>query len=88
MVTLKAISRTLFVAGTGVALAFGFATAASGSRIPDLPPGEPTLECQEAGGWASCSSQSACAYACRYYGFPSTMPGSCNVATRCCTCGS
>jgi hypothetical protein len=88
MVTLDAISRALFVAATGVALTFGVTSVAAGSRIPDVPPGEPTLECMEAGGVASCSSPAACAYACRYYGYPSTMPGTCNIATRCCTCGA
>lgn len=87
MITFNAISRAVFVAGTSLALAFGAATAVAAERIPDIPPSEPTLECQEAGGWASCSSQAACAYACRYYGFPSGI-SSCNVATRCCTCGS
>ncbi|HEX6912143.1 MAG TPA: hypothetical protein VF142_17200 [Longimicrobium sp.] len=88
MVTLNAISRTVFVAATGLALAFGVSTAAAGERIPEVPPAEPTLECMEAGGVASCSTQAACAYACRYYGYPSTMPGTCNLATRCCTCGA
>ena len=87
MRTLNAISRAVLVAGTGVALTFGVTTAALGARIPDVPPGEPTLECMEAGGVASCSTQAACAYACRYYGYPSTMPGTCNISTRCCTCG-
>ncbi|HEY0020678.1 MAG TPA: hypothetical protein VGC13_30545 [Longimicrobium sp.] len=87
MVTLHAISRTVFVVGTGLALTFGFTTAAAGARIPNTPPAEPTLECQESGGWASCGTQAACAYACRYYGFPSGI-SACNVSTRCCYCGS
>lgn len=87
MATWNAISRTLLVAGTSVALAFGLTTAAAGASIPETPPGEPTLECMEAGGIASCSTQPACAYACRYYGYPSGI-SSCNLSTRCCTCGS
>lgn len=85
---LNAISRTVFVAGTGLALTFGVSSAAASARIPDIPPGEPTLECMESGGVASCSSPAACAYACRYYGYPTGIPSSCNVATRCCYCGS
>lgn len=86
MVTLRAISSTVFMAGTSLVLAFGVATAAAGSPVPAVPPEEPSLECMESGGIASCSSQPACAYACRYYGYPSAG-SSCNLATRCCTCG-
>ncbi len=84
---LDSISRAVFVAGTGLALTFGVTTAALGARIPSVPPGEPTIECMEVGGVASCSTQSACAYACNYYGYPQGI-SSCNLSTRCCTCGS
>ena len=87
MGTLNAISKAVFVAATAGALAFGLTTAAHGERIPGPPPGEPTLECMESGGVASCTSQAACAYACRYYGYPSGIEW-CDLSTRCCHCGS
>jgi hypothetical protein len=76
MRTMAALSKTLFAGLTGLALAFGASTALAG---------EPTLECLESGGQASCVTQPSCAYECRQLGYPSGF-SQCNLATGCCYC--
>lgn len=72
----NSLSKTLFATATGLALVFGVSSAALG---------EPTLECMESGGQASCVSQPSCAFECRSLGYPSGF-SQCNLATGCCYC--
>jgi hypothetical protein len=75
MITLMAMSKSIFAAATGLSLAFG-ATAAMG---------EPTIECMEAGGVASCISPASCESSCRALGYPQ-WNSRCDVSMRCCYC--
>lgn len=76
MMTRNAISKSVFATATAIALAFGISTAAIG---------EPTLECMESGGVASCVSQPSCAFECRQLGYPPNN-SNCNLSTNCCYC--
>lgn len=76
MRTINSVSKLLFGAATSVALVFGVSSAAVG---------EPTLDCLDSGGQASCVTQPACAFACRGLGYPSGF-SRCDLATQCCYC--
>ena len=77
MRSLTTIPRAVFTAAVGAALTFGVATAARG--------GEPSLECMQSGGQASCNTHPSCAYQCRMLGYPAGS-SHCDVAARCCYC--
>lgn len=75
MVALDAVSKTLLMGGTALALAFGGTTAL----------GEPTLECMESGGVASCRSAAECEFECTSMGYPANN-SRCDLSLRCCYC--
>lgn len=74
---IHSLPKSLFAATTGLALVFGVSSAALG---------EPTIECLESGGQASCVTQPACGFECRSLGYLSGT-SYCDLSTQCCYCG-